>query len=81
LLDIIDHLNETFVKDLQDPPDNIGENKPTQRLLAAIAYKNCVTQTELAGWHDTGRRTVSSWLMRLDTDEPLEQAVSVAHRS
>ncbi len=50
-------------------------------MLAAIAYKNGVTQTELAEWHDTGRRTIYSWLNRLDTDEPLEQAVTDAHRS
>ncbi len=40
-----------------------------------------MTQTELAEWHDTGRRTIYSWLKRLDTDESLEQAVTDAHRS
>ena len=77
----MDHLDEISVGELQDALDNVEGNKPTQRLLAAIAYKNGVTQTELAEWHDTGRRTIYSWLMRLDTDEPLEQAVSDAHRS
>jgi transposase len=77
----MDHLNEIPVEDLQDALDNVEGNKPTQRLLAAIAYKNGVTQTELAEWHDTGRRTIYSWLMRLDSDEPLEQAVSDARRS
>jgi|GEM_PF-410490 len=77
----MDHLDEISVEELQDALDNVEGNKPTQRLLAAIAYKNGVTQTELAEWHDTGRRTIYSWLMRLDTDEPLEQAVSDAHRS
>ena len=77
----MDHLDEISVEELQDALDNVEENKPTQRLLAAIAYKNGVTQTELAEWHDTGRRTIYSWLMRLDTDEPLEQAVSDDHRS
>ena len=77
----MDHLDEISVEELQDAFDNVEGNKPTQRLLAAIAYKNGVTQTELAEWHDTGRRTIYSWLMRLDTDEPLEQAVSDAHRS
>jgi transposase len=77
----MDHLDEISVEELQDALDNVEENKPTQRLLAAIAYKNGVTQTELAEWHDTGRRTIYSWLMRFDTDEPLEQAVSDAHRS
>ncbi len=77
----MDHLDDISVEELQDALDKVEENKPTQRLLAAIAYKNGVTQTELAEWHDTGRRTIYSWLMRLDTDEPLEKAVSDAHRS
>ncbi|GCF15887.1 hypothetical protein Harman_38220 [Haloarcula mannanilytica] len=72
----MDHLDEISVKELQDALENVDGNKPTQRLLAAIAYKNGVTQTELAEWHDTGRRTIYSWLKRLDTDEPLEQAVA-----
>ena len=77
----MDHLDKISVKELQDALDNVDGNKPTQRLLAAIAYKNGVTQTELAEWHNTGRRTIYSWLKRLDTDEPLEQAVTDAHRS
>jgi transposase len=72
----MDHLDEISVEELQDALDNVEGNKPTQRLLAAIAYKNGVTQTELAEWHDTGRRTIYSWLKRLDTDESLEQAVT-----
>ena len=72
----MDHLDEISVKELQDALDNVEGNKPTQRLLAAIAYKNGVTQTELAEWHNTGRRTIYSWLKRLDTDESLEQAVT-----
>jgi len=77
----MNHLDDISVEELQDALDNVEKNKPTQRLLAAIAYKNGVTQTELAEWHDTGRRTIYSWLMRLDTGEPLEQAVSDGHRS
>ncbi len=77
----MDHLDEISVEELHDALDDVDGNKPTQRLLAAIAYKNGVTQTELAEWHDTGRRTIYSWLMRFDTDEPLAQAVSDAHRS
>jgi len=77
----MDHLDEISVDELQEALDKVEGNKPTQRLLAAIAYKNGITQTELAEWHDTGRRTIYSWLMRLDTDEPLEQAVSDGKRS
>jgi len=77
----MDHLNEISVEELQEALDNVDGNKPTQRLLAAIAYKNGVTQTELAEWYDTERKTIYNWLKRFDTDDPLEQAVSDAHRS
>jgi len=72
----VDHFNEISVEELQDALDNVEGNKQTQRLLAAIAYKNGVTQTEIAEWYGVQRRTIYSWLKRLDTDESLEQAVS-----
>ncbi len=81
MLPVIDQLNEISVEELQEALDNVDGNKPTQRLLAAIAYKNGVTQTELAEWYDTERKTIYNWLNRFDTDEPLEQAVTDAHRS
>ena len=77
----MDHLDGISVEELQDALDNVEEKKPTERLLAAIAYKNGITQTELSEWYDVQRRTIYSWLKRLDTDESLEQAVSDAHRS
>ena len=77
----MDHLNKISVEKLQEALDNVDGKKPTQRLLAAIAYKNGVSQTELAEWYDVQRRTIYSWLKRLNTDESLEQAVSDAHRS
>jgi transposase len=72
----VNHLDEISLKKLQDALNNTDGKKPTQRLLAAIAYKNGVTQTELAEWHDVQRRTIYNWLKRLDTDEPFEQAVT-----
>jgi transposase len=66
--EIVDHLDEISVEELQEALDNVDGKKPTQRLLAAIAYKNGVTQTELADWYDVQRRTIYSWLKRLDTD-------------
>ncbi len=73
---MVNHLDEISVEELQDALDNVDNKRPTQRLLAAIAYKNGVSQTELAEWHDVQRRTIYSWLNRLDTDGSLEQAVS-----
>lgn len=76
----MDHLDEISVEELQEALNSVEGNKPTQRLLAAIAYKNGVTQTELAEWYDVQRRTIYSWLKRLDTDDSLEQAVTDSNR-
>jgi hypothetical protein len=59
---VVDRPDEISVEELQDALDNVDGKKPTQRLLAAIAYKNGVTQTELAEWYDVQRRTIYSWL-------------------
>lgn len=76
----MDHLDDISIEELQDALDNVDGKKPTKRLLAAIAYKNGVTQTELAEWYDVERKTIYSWLKRLN-QEPLEQAVHDDHRS
>ncbi|GAA0249672.1 hypothetical protein GCM10009000_077400 [Halobacterium noricense] len=76
----MDHLDKISVRDLQQALDEVEGKKPTQRLMAAIAYKNGVSQTELAEWYGIQRRTIYSWLKRLE-QEPLEQAVRDDHRS
>lgn len=76
----MDHLDAISVEDLQRALDEVQGKKPTQRLLAAIAYKNGVTQTELAEWYGVQRRTIYSWLKRLE-GESLERAVTDADRS
>jgi chromosome segregation and condensation protein ScpB len=76
----MDHLDELTAEELRDALDNVDGKKQTQRLLAAIAYKNGVTQTELAGWHGVQRKTICNWFKRLETD-PLEQAVADDHSS
>ncbi|MFC7197819.1 IS630 family transposase [Halosimplex aquaticum] len=77
----MEHLDEISVEELQTALDNVEGKKPTERLLAAIAYKNGVTQEELAEWYDVHRKTIYNWLNRLDTDESIEHAVANAHRS
>ncbi|WP_417750610.1 helix-turn-helix domain-containing protein [Salinibaculum marinum] len=69
---MVNHLDEISVDELQDALDNVDSKRRTERLLAAIAYKNGVSQTELAEWHDVQRRTIYSWPNRLDTDGSLE---------
>ena len=77
----MDHFDDITVQELQDALETVSGSKPTQRLLAAIAYKNGITQTELAEWYGVERRTIYSWLKRFDTDDPIDIAVSDAHRS
>jgi chromosome segregation and condensation protein ScpB len=76
LQEVVNHLDGISVEELQDALGNVDGKEPAQRLLAAIAYKNGVTQTELAEWYDVQRQKIYSWLTRLNTDESLEQAVS-----
>jgi transposase len=74
----MEHLDEISVEDLHDALDTVDGKKQTQRLLAAIAHKHGVTQTELAAWHGVQRKTIYNWLKRLDA-ESLEQAVADDH--
>lgn len=75
----MEHLDDVSVDDLQRALDEVEGKKPAQRLIAAIAYKNGVTQTELAEWYGVQRRTIYSWLTRLE-DQPLERAAVDEHR-
>ena len=75
------HLEEISLDELHAALEEVEGKRPTQRLMTAIAYKTGISQTELAEWNDTGRRTIYSWLNRLDTDEPLSEAVTDDHRS
>jgi transposase len=72
----MEHLDEVSVEELQDALDGVEKKRPAERLLAAIAYKNGITQTELAGWHDVRRRTIYNWLKRFSTAGSLEQAAT-----
>jgi len=74
------HLDDIAVEDLQQALDEVEGKKPAQRLIAAIAYKNGISQTELAEWYGVQRRTIYSWLKRLE-ERPLTQAVSDGQRS
>ncbi|WP_254765830.1 helix-turn-helix domain-containing protein [Salinilacihabitans rarus] len=60
------HLDDVTVPELRRALDRVEGKTPTLRLVAAIAYKNGVTQTELADWFGVDRRTIYNWLDRLD---------------
>ena len=62
----MEHLSEITAEQLQEALDETDRKTPAQRLMAAIAYKNGVTQTELAEWFDVERKTIYNWLTRLE---------------
>jgi len=70
----MDHLDEISIDDLHRALDVVERKKGTQRLLAAIAYKNGISQSELASWHGVQRRTIYNWLERFETG-PIVDAV------
>lgn len=66
-------LTDISIDDLQEALGSVDQKKPAQRLFAAIAYKNGVTQTELAEWFNVERKTIYNWLTRLE-ERDLESA-------
>lgn len=66
--------------ELQQILNGVDKKKPAQRLLAAVANKNGVTQTKLAELRGVQRRTIYNWLKRFE-HAPLVQAVQDDHRS
>lgn len=68
------HLSDVSGDDLRRLLDDVEDKKPALRLVAAIAYLNGVSQSELADWLGVERKTIYNWLTRLDRQE-LEDAV------
>jgi transposase len=68
------------VDDLRRTLDETDDATSAKRLIAAIAHKNGVIQTELAEWFDVSRRTVYGWLERFET-EPVDRAADDDHRA
>lgn len=78
-------LDGVSANELRDALERADGKTQTKRLLAAIAFKNGVTQTELAEWYGVQRRTIYGWLGRIETASqegtPLERAVRDDSRS
>lgn len=69
------HLDDVSAADLREALAEIDGSRASTRLIAAIAYRHGVSQTELAGWFDVERKTVYNWLTRLE-GSPGELAVA-----
>lgn len=66
----MDHLNDISMADLQEALDAVDQKKPTLRLVAAIAYKNGVSQSDIAAWFGVERKTIYNWLTRFEGRDP-----------
>lgn len=71
---LMEHLTDITVDDIRDALESVEDKTPAQRLFAAIAYKNGITQSELAEWFDVERKTIYNWLTRLE-ERDFESAV------
>jgi transposase len=61
----LDHLS---VEQLHDALKHIEDKRAIQRILAAISYKDGVTQQTLADRHGVSRKTIYSWMNRFSTE-------------
>ena len=66
-------LEHTSVEELHEVLAEVEQGTPTQRILAAIAYKQGDTKTQLAERHDVTWKTVDNWLNRF-AEQPIEHA-------
>lgn len=69
-------LEDVSADELRSALESISEKKPALRLVAAIAYKNGVTQTELSAWFGVERKTIYNWFQRIEDGETLVDAVT-----
>lgn len=73
-------LESVTFDELQEQLAKTGEKKPTQRILAAIAYKQGDSKEALAERHGVCLKTIYNWLDRF-REQPVEQAPYDAPRS
>lgn len=66
-------LEHTSMEELHELLSEVDEGTPTERILAAIAYKQGDSKTRLAERHDVSWKTIQSWLNRF-AEQPIEQA-------
>jgi transposase len=67
-------LDHVSTEQLRAQLHEVDGAEPAQRLMVAIAYKQGVSQSDLAEWYGRSRKTIYNWLERL-ADEPLSAAI------
>ena len=66
-------LESVSMEELHDLLSEVDEGTPTQRILAAIAYKQGDSKTRLAERHGVTWKTVDNWLDRF-AEQPIVEA-------
>jgi transposase len=69
----LDHLS---VEQLHDALEDVEDKRAIQRILAAIAYKDGVTQQTLADHHGVSRKTIYSWMNRFSAESLENTAIA-----
>ena len=73
-------LDSVSMEELHEILSEVDGRTPAQRILAAIAYKQGDSKTQLAERHDVTWTTVDNWLNRF-AEQPIEQAPYDEQRS
>ncbi|KZN23368.1 hypothetical protein A4G99_15250 [Haladaptatus sp. R4] len=73
-------LEDVSTAALREALQDADDATTTKRIMVAIAYKQGVSQTELADWYGLSRKTVYNWLQRFE-EEPIRSAASDKPRS
>lgn len=68
------HLEGVSRAELKDALAHVDAAKSATRLIAAIAYKSGVPQTDLADWFGVERKTIYNWLTRLEEEDLADAA-------
>lgn len=73
-------LEHVSIEELHELLSDVDESTPTERILAAIAYKQGDSKAKLAERHDVTWKTIHNWLDRFE-ERPIEKAPYDEHRS
>ncbi|MCO8243645.1 MULTISPECIES: helix-turn-helix domain-containing protein [unclassified Haladaptatus] len=73
-------LEDVSTAALREALQDADDATTTKRIMVAIAYKQGVSQTELADWYGLSRKTIYNWLQRFE-EESIRNAASDKPRS
>lgn len=76
---VMDRLADVSLAELRDWLDEVRQKETTERLIAAIGYKQGIDIRELSAWYGWPERTIEQWFDEFDS-KPLPQVVDETER-